>query len=561
MLEAGDLVIDGGNSRYTDDAPNAVLLDEKGIGYLDVGVSGGIWGKANGYGLMAGGASEHVELAMPIFDALRPEGPREEGFAHAGPVGAGHYSKMVHNGIEYGLMQAYAEGFELLSAAELVNDVPAVLQAWSRGTVVRSWLLDLLVIALKEDPGLAALDDYVDDSGEGRWTIEEAITHAVPLPVISAALFARFASRQESSPAMQRGGGAAPTVRRPRRQVGGRRRPASRASDAGPSSGTGSTQGPDHAPATPRRRRLPVVGTGRARPGAGGHRAARPERGGQDQPGRGGRLPGHARFAPGGHRRAADPPGRERAVVRGLVVHRGRELSLSSWRSPRAGPTGPGSTGRRWPGPRDVLGILRTVLFAPEDLALVRGDPAERRRFLDDLLVARFPRYAAVRADYERVLSSATALLKTARAGGGDLRTLDVWDGHLAQHGAALLAARLRWSARCAPVAAEAFAEVAPERRARLALPRHRCSLDGELPTRRRRELRGAAAGRAGRVRRQELDRGVCLVGPHRDDLELHLGAGPAKGYASHGESWSLALALRLASLPAAARPTTWSRC
>jgi 6-phosphogluconate dehydrogenase len=203
VLEPGDLVIDGGNSRYTDDGPNAALLDEKGIGYLDVGVSGGIWGKANGYGLMAGGSAEHVERAMPIFDALRPEGPREEGFVHAGPVGAGHFSKMVHNGIEYGLMQAYAEGFELLSAAELIIDVPGVLQAWSRGTVVRSWLLDLLVDALERDPGLAKLDDYVEDSGEGRWTIEEAIKHAVPLPVISAALFARFASRQDSSPAMR----------------------------------------------------------------------------------------------------------------------------------------------------------------------------------------------------------------------------------------------------------------------------------------------------------------------------------------------------------------------
>ncbi|MBC8094141.1 MAG: decarboxylating 6-phosphogluconate dehydrogenase [Pseudonocardia sp.] len=203
VLAPGDLVIDGGNSRYTDDGPNAALLDAKGIGYLDCGVSGGIWGRDNGYGLMAGGDAKHVELAMPIFDALRPEGPREEGFAHAGPVGAGHFSKMVHNGIEYGLMQAYAEGFELLSAAELVTDVPAVLQAWSRGTVVRSWLLDLLVLALKDDASLAKLDDYVDDSGEGRWTIEEAITHAVPLPVISAALFARFSSRQESSPAMR----------------------------------------------------------------------------------------------------------------------------------------------------------------------------------------------------------------------------------------------------------------------------------------------------------------------------------------------------------------------
>ena len=133
VLEAGDLVIEGGNSRYTDDAPNAALLAAKGIGFVDCGVSGGIWGKDNGYGLMAGGAPEHIERAMPIFDALRPEGPREEGFAHAGPVGSGHFSKMVHNGIEYGLMQAYAEGFELLSAADLVTDVPGVLQAWSRG--------------------------------------------------------------------------------------------------------------------------------------------------------------------------------------------------------------------------------------------------------------------------------------------------------------------------------------------------------------------------------------------------------------------------------------------
>ena len=235
VLAPGDLVIDGGNSRYTDDAPNAALLDAKGIGYLDCGVSGGVWGRDNGYGLMAGGTAEHVALAMPIFDALRPEGPREEGFAHAGPVGAGHFSKMVHNGIEYGLMQAYAEGFELLSAAELVTDVPAVLRAWSRGTVVRSWLLDLLVLALSDDASLERLDDYVEDSGEGRWTIEEAITHAVPLPVISAALFARFASRQESSPAMR-------AVAALRQQFGGH---AVRA--AGPSGAPGEHAGPEHA--------------------------------------------------------------------------------------------------------------------------------------------------------------------------------------------------------------------------------------------------------------------------------------------------------------------------
>jgi 6-phosphogluconate dehydrogenase len=241
VLAPGDLVIDGGNSRYTDDGPNAALLDAKGIRYIDCGVSGGIWGKENGYGLMAGGAAEDIERAMPIFDALRPEGPREEGFAHAGPVGAGHFSKMVHNGIEYGLMHAYAEGFELLAATELVTDVRAVLQAWSRGTVVRSWLLDLLVLALKDDPGLGKLDDYVDDSGEGRWTIEEAITHAVPLPVISAALFARFASRQDSSPAMR-------AVAALRQQFGGHAVKAAAGPSgvpgehAGPSSGTGSTQ-------------------------------------------------------------------------------------------------------------------------------------------------------------------------------------------------------------------------------------------------------------------------------------------------------------------------------
>jgi 6-phosphogluconate dehydrogenase len=203
LLQSGDLVIDGGNSKYTEDQRNAALLAESGIRYLDVGVSGGVWGLENGYGLMVGGSKEDVERTMPIFDALRPEGPREEGFAHAGPIGAGHYSKMVHNGIEYGLMQAYAEGFELLDTADIVEDVPAVIKAWQRGTVVRSWLLDLLVRALDSDPELDDLRGYVEDSGEGRWTVAEAIDKAVPAPVISAALFARFASRQEDSPAMR----------------------------------------------------------------------------------------------------------------------------------------------------------------------------------------------------------------------------------------------------------------------------------------------------------------------------------------------------------------------
>ncbi|MEG9516609.1 decarboxylating 6-phosphogluconate dehydrogenase [Saccharopolyspora indica] len=203
LLSAGDLVIEGGNSKFTDDQANAALLAESGIKYLDVGVSGGVWGAKNGYGLMAGGDAADVERAMPIFDALRPEGPREEGFAHAGPVGAGHYAKMVHNGIEYGLMQAYAEGFELLSASGVVTNVPETIKAWSRGTVVRSWLLDLLVRALDEDPELSELRGYVNDSGEGRWTVEESINNAVPTPVMTAALFARFASRQEDSPAMK----------------------------------------------------------------------------------------------------------------------------------------------------------------------------------------------------------------------------------------------------------------------------------------------------------------------------------------------------------------------
>ncbi len=203
LLAEGDLVVDGGNSRYTEDQVNAERLARSGVGYLDCGVSGGVWGKDNGYGLMVGGAAESVERLMPVFDALRPAGPRDEGFVHAGGVGAGHFATMVHNGVEYGLMQAYAEGFELLEAADVVTDVPAVLKAWRRGTVVRSWLLDLLVTALDDDPELAQLRGWVADSGEGRWTVEEAINHSVPAPVISAALFARFASRQADSPAMR----------------------------------------------------------------------------------------------------------------------------------------------------------------------------------------------------------------------------------------------------------------------------------------------------------------------------------------------------------------------
>ncbi|KAB1905300.1 phosphogluconate dehydrogenase (NAD(+)-dependent, decarboxylating) [Micromonospora tulbaghiae] len=201
VLGEGDIIIDGGNSRFSDDAPRAERLNEQGIGYIDVGVSGGVWGRQNGYALMVGGAQEHVERLMPIFEALKPEG--EFGFVHAGPVGAGHYAKMVHNGIEYGLMHAYAEGYELLAASELVTNVPGVFKSWREGTVVRSWLLDLLDRALDEDPELAELSGYTEDTGEGRWTVDEAVRLAVPLNVITASLFARFASRQDDSPAMK----------------------------------------------------------------------------------------------------------------------------------------------------------------------------------------------------------------------------------------------------------------------------------------------------------------------------------------------------------------------
>jgi 6-phosphogluconate dehydrogenase len=201
LLSPGDIVIDGGNSRYTDDLVRAELLNKRGIGYVDVGVSGGVWGLENGYALMVGGSEDHVQQLMPIFETLKPAG--EFGFVHAGPVGAGHYAKMVHNGIEYGLMQAYAEGYELLRASEFVTNVPGVFKSWRGGTVVQSWLLDLLDRALDEDPGLVGLRGYADDTGEGRWTVDEAIRLAVPLNVISAALYARFTSRQEDSTAMK----------------------------------------------------------------------------------------------------------------------------------------------------------------------------------------------------------------------------------------------------------------------------------------------------------------------------------------------------------------------
>ena len=263
----------------------------------------------------------------------------------------------------------------------------------------------------------------------------------------------------------------------------------------------------------------------------------------------------------GSHRVATDAPlirrGAQRAVVRGTVVHLGRELQveveIAAGRANRARRNGAPAK------PRDLLGVLRTVLFAPEDLALVRGDPAERRRFLDDLLVTRFPRYASVRADYDRVLRQRSALLKTARQARADLSTLDVWDGHLAHHGAVLLAGRLALVADLAPHAVAAFAEVAPTSEGiglvyRSSLARQESHvqdatrLESGFPATAPAELEPLLLDELARVRRQEVERGVCLVGPHRDDLDLRLGEGPAKGYASHGESWALALALRLAS-------------
>lgn len=203
VLSRGDLVIDGGNSRYDADIRNAERLALKGIRFMDCGVSGGVWGQENGYGLMAGGADEDVALAMPVLDALRPEGDRERSFVHAGGVGAGHYAKMIHNGIEYGLMQAYAEGYELLSGKDIITNVPGIMRAWQDGTVIRSWLLDLMVNALDEDPELSRIAGYAEDSGEGRWTVQEAVASGIPAPVITAALYARFVSRQDDSPAMK----------------------------------------------------------------------------------------------------------------------------------------------------------------------------------------------------------------------------------------------------------------------------------------------------------------------------------------------------------------------
>ena len=195
MLEPGDVVIDGGNSNFTDSVRRAVQLDARGIAFVDAGVSGGIWGLEEGYCLMLGGPAPAIEVLRPVLDALAPP----DGWAHVGPNGSGHFVKMVHNGIEYGLLQAYGEGFEILRTSAFELDLAQISELWRRGSVVRSWLLDLLAAALEREPELASVRGFVEDSGEGRWTVLSAMDQNVPAPVTALALFARMASRQDES--------------------------------------------------------------------------------------------------------------------------------------------------------------------------------------------------------------------------------------------------------------------------------------------------------------------------------------------------------------------------
>jgi 6-phosphogluconate dehydrogenase len=196
LLEDGDTIVDGGNSNFRDSQRRAAEAKKKGVSFLDAGVSGGIWGLENGYCIMVGGEKQAFERVEPVIKTLAPE----DGYAHVGPAGAGHFVKMVHNGIEYGLMEAYAEGFEIMHASEFDLDLHEIAGIWRYGSVVRSWLLELLYAAFEEEGNeLEKIAGYVEDSGEGRWTVFEAINESVPAPVIAASLFARFASRQEES--------------------------------------------------------------------------------------------------------------------------------------------------------------------------------------------------------------------------------------------------------------------------------------------------------------------------------------------------------------------------
>jgi 6-phosphogluconate dehydrogenase len=194
LLSNGDVIIDGGNTNFHDDVRRAAGLKAKGIWYIDAGTSGGVWGLQEGYCLMVGGDADACKRLEPIFLMLAPP----DGYLRVGDSGAGHYVKMIHNGIEYGLMQAYAEGFELLHASEYRVDVAKIAALWMQGSVVRSWLLELTARTLADDPDLSKLEAYVEDSGEGRWTLGEAIAHSVPMPVLTAALFTRFRSREDN---------------------------------------------------------------------------------------------------------------------------------------------------------------------------------------------------------------------------------------------------------------------------------------------------------------------------------------------------------------------------
>jgi 6-phosphogluconate dehydrogenase len=194
-LSEGDVLLDGGNSNYHDSLRRADKLKALNIHFIDVGTSGGVWGLTVGYCMMIGGDPEPVERLTPIFKTLAPQ----DGFLHVGPTGAGHFAKMIHNGVEYGMLQAYGEGFELLKASQFGFDLAKISHLWNQGGVVRSWLLELAEDAFHKDPQLASIRGYVDDSGEGRWAVQEAIDKSVPAPVLMASLFARFASRQENS--------------------------------------------------------------------------------------------------------------------------------------------------------------------------------------------------------------------------------------------------------------------------------------------------------------------------------------------------------------------------
>jgi 6-phosphogluconate dehydrogenase len=194
-LSAGDLIVDGGNTHYKEDRRRGRDLAARGVQYVDAGTSGGIWGLENGYCLMVGGEPAAIARLAPALATLAPP----NGWLHVGAIGSGHYVKMIHNGIEYGMMQAYAEGFELMAGSDYALDLPAIAKLWGQGSVVRSWLLELTADALAADPKLAAVKAWVEDSGEGRWTVEDAVDKAIPAPVITAALFARFRSRRENS--------------------------------------------------------------------------------------------------------------------------------------------------------------------------------------------------------------------------------------------------------------------------------------------------------------------------------------------------------------------------